>query len=321
MLQQTTTPVVERYFAKFISKWPTVNALASASVSELMSEWAGLGYYARARNLLECARTVSTEFAGKFPEDTGALQGLPGIGPYTAAAIASIAFGKSAVVIDTNVERVIARYFCVETVLPRARGEIRRLAATLTPDQRPGDYAQAIMDLGATVCRPRNPDCVACPWSVSCMAYKSGKQDRIPVREKSAPKPVRTGILFVGMRDDGAWLLERRPPSGLLGGMLGWPGSEWDTGRVAPQPCAGNWKTVRNEVRHTFTHFKAVVRVKAALLPACCSPVRGEFIPADAFNSNSLPVLMKKAHSVVLEDPRFPQCQNPGAEKSSINVP
>ena len=214
MLQQTTVAAVKGYFARFMRLWPTVEALAAARDEDVMGEWAGLGYYARARNLLKCARVVAGR--GSFPDTRDELIKLPGIGPYTGAAIAAIAFDRPEVVVDGNVERVMARMFAIETPLPVAKGELTEKAALITPKTRPGDYAQAVMDLGATVCTPKSPACGICPWMADCQGRKAGIAAELPRKLPKKAKPVRYGVAYVGRRADGAWLLERRPDRGLL---------------------------------------------------------------------------------------------------------
>ncbi|MFN6951177.1 MAG: A/G-specific adenine glycosylase, partial [Albidovulum sp.] len=256
MLQQTTVAAVRDPFRRFTERWPDVTALAAARDGEVMAEWAGLGYYARARNLLKCARTIARDHGGRFPETRDALLSLPGVGPYTAAAVAAIAFDEPAAVVDGNVERVIARLFAVATPLPAAKAELMTLAARLTPTQRPGDFAQAMMDLGATICTPRTPACDLCPLRSACEGHAAGIADDLPRRLPKPAKPTRVGISFVGIREDGAMLVERRPERGLLGGMLGWPGTDWTlTDPVATPPAPGSWRMVAGDVRHSFTHF------------------------------------------------------------------
>jgi len=258
-----------------------------------MAEWAGLGYYARARNLLACARAVVRDHGGQFPPTRDGLMTLPGIGPYTAAAVAAIAFDEAAVVVDGNVERVMARLHLVDTPLPAAKAELTRLAAALTPSDRPGCHAQAVMDLGATICTPRRPACGICPWRAPCRARAEGVQTELPRKLAKPPKPVRTGTVWIARRDDGAWLLETRPARGLLGGMLGWPGSDWD-GAGGAAPLTADWR-VAGEVRHSFTHFHLSLTVMVAKVPADAAPLRGSFRPQVAFRSDDLPSLMQKA--------------------------
>ena len=305
MLQQTSVATVSRYFSKFMQTWPTVNELANAEYGDVMAAWAGLGYYARARNLLKCARTVVEKHAGQFPSDVSALRALPGIGPYTAAAIAAIAFDKPEVVVDGNVERVMARMHAVEARLPAAKVLLHDLAAELTPTLRPGDYAQAVMDLGATVCRPAKPDCPACPWHDDCLARASGRQGSLPNRLPRTPKPTRCGIAYIGRRADGALLLERRPENALLGGMLGWPGSGWSEQERGHEPCPAAWRLVQGEVKHAFTHFHLRMRVKTALLPDDIMLDAGEFVARPEFDPSSLPTVMRKAYNLALADPTF----------------
>ncbi|MEO6299667.1 MAG: A/G-specific adenine glycosylase [Paracoccaceae bacterium] len=299
MLQQTTVAAVRGYFQRFVARWPTVGDLAAAEDSAVMAEWAGLGYYARARNLLACARAVVVRHGGVFPCDLVAMRALPGIGPYTAGAVAAIAFGLPAVVVDGNVERVMARVFQVETPLPLAKAELIALAEGLTPLDRPGDYAQAVMDLGATICVPRNPACGICPWLGGCRARIAGVQGELPRRVAKALKPTRVGVVWVAWRADGAVLLERREGRGLLGGTLGFPGSGWD-GSVGEAPLNAEWQAV-GEVRHTFTHFHLDLAVMVAQVAGGAVASRGEFLGANAFSPQDLPTLMRKVHDLALK--------------------
>lgn len=296
MLQQTTVAAVRDYFHRFTTRWPTVQDLAAAADADVMAEWAGLGYYARARNLLKCARVVVADHGGQFPDTAEGLASLPGIGPYTSAAIAAIAFGRSETVVDGNVERVMARLHDLHTPLPTAKPELTARAAVLTPQDRPGDYAQAVMDLGATICTPRNPACGLCPWRAPCAARQSGTAAELPKKLPKKRKPTRLGIAYIARRVDGAYLLERRPDSGLLGGMLGWPGTDWteDTPQDAP-PMRAEWKALPSEARHTFTHFHLRLVVKTALVPMGRNPERGAFIDAEDFDPGDLPTVMRKA--------------------------
>lgn len=302
MLQQTTVAAVRDYFRRFLTRWPDVRALAAAEDGEVMAEWAGLGYYARARNLLKCARTVVANHDGRFPDTRDALLTLPGIGPYTAAAIAAIAFDEPVAVVDGNVERVMARLHAVSTPLPGAKKELTALTAALTPDQRPGDYAQAVMDLGATICTPKSPACGICPWMTACRARAKGIQNDLPRKTPRAAKPVRRGIVYLARRADGAWLLERRPAKGLLGGMLGWPGTDWtditaDPPAEAP-PVQADWHDPGGEVRHTFTHFHLILSLRTAIVAQDAEPLVGQFIAPDRFRPADLPTLMRKAHDL-----------------------
>jgi A/G-specific adenine glycosylase len=294
MLQQTTVAAVKSYYARFTSLWPNVRALAAAEDGAVMAEWAGLGYYARARNLLACARAVVDRHDGVFPSDLASLRGLPGIGPYTAAAVAAIAHDRAEVVVDGNVERVMSRVFAIETPLPEAKPLLVASAGRLTPALRAGDYAQAVMDLGATICTPRAPACGICPWMVGCQARMKGIAANLPRKRTKAEKPTRHGVVWVGQRSDGAILLERREGRGLLGGTLGFPGTGWD-GSDAPAPAEADWVQI-GSVRHTFTHFHLDLIVLHAALPHDTAPLRGEFHGANAFSPQDLPTLMRKAH-------------------------
>lgn len=295
MLQQTTVAAVRDYFRRFTARWPTVDDLAAAEDGDVMGEWAGLGYYARARNLLKCARVVAGEHGGRFPDSRAELLKLPGIGPYTASAVAAIAFDRPETVLDGNVERVISRLRLVETPLPAAKPELTDLAGELTPVERPGDYAQAVMDLGATICTPKSPACGICPWREPCLARAAGVQADLPRKAPKKAKPVRYGIAYLARRADGAWLLERRPESGLLGGMLGWPGSEWGEAPEEAPPVAAEWQDVGAEVRHTFTHFHLRLALRVAEVPEGVRPERGSFLPRDRFRPSDLPTVMRKA--------------------------
>jgi A/G-specific adenine glycosylase len=292
MLQQTTVATVRAYFLRFTERWPSVVDLAAAPDADVMAEWAGLGYYARARNLLKGARAVVADHGGVFPTSRDSLLTLPGVGPYTAAAIAAIAHDEAVTVVDGNVERVIARLFAVQTPMPSAKPELTRLAQTLTPMTRPGDYAQAMMDLGATICTPRNPACGICPVIQSCEARALGIHADLPRKSAKAAKPTRNGTVWIARRADGAWLLETRPDRGLLGGMPGWPGSDWD-GTDGGAPVQAEWQDA-GEVRHTFTHFHLILRVLIAPGADQC-PLRGAYVPHADFLPDALPTLMRKA--------------------------
>ena len=295
MLQQTTVAAVKPYFDAFTARWPTVSDLAAARDEDVMAAWAGLGYYARARNLLKCARAVVADHGGVFPGDLDGLLALPGVGPYTAAAVAAIAFDLPATVVDGNVERVMARVHDEHTPLPQAKPILTAMAAALTPAERPGDYAQAVMDLGATICTPRNPACGLCPWRRACAAWDAGTAAELPKKAPKKRKPTRLGIAYLARRVDGAWLLERRPDKGLLGGMLGWPGSDWDEAPQDAPPIRAEWKTLPGEARHTFTHFHLRLTVKTALVPMDRPAARGAFVDPDTFDPADLPTVMRKA--------------------------
>ena len=306
MLQQTTVATVRAYFHRFTARWPTVDALAAAPEAEVMAEWAGLGYYARARNLVACARAVAGQ--GGFPTTREGLRALPGVGDYTSAAIAAIAFDQPETVVDGNVERVVSRLFAVTDPLPRAKKTLVALAKTLTPATRPGDYAQAMMDLGATICTPRNPRCTACPLAGFCAAQAQGIAATLPRKAPKTPKPTRRGLVYVARRGDGAVLVETRPPRGLLGGMPGFPGSDWtETPEPAP-PLDADWTTLDGTVRHTFTHFHLELTVLVALAPPQATPRAGAFV--ERFDPASLPTVMRKAwdHATTVDlfSPRRP---------------
>ena len=270
MLQQTTVAAVTPYFDAFTRRWPTVDALAAADDGEVMAAWAGLGYYARARNLLACARAVAAA-GGGFPDTEAALRRLPGIGRYTAAAVAAIAFGRRAVVVDGNVERVVARLFAVEMPLPGAREELYALADRLTPDARSGDHAQAMMDLGATICTPRRPACGICPLRSGCAGFASGAPERFPVKTPKRIRPERRGTAW-WLERDGAVLLVRRLARGLLGGLLALPSGAWgETADESGAPAVADWKSA-GAVRHVFTHFALTLELRCARLDPAPHP-------------------------------------------------
>ncbi|RAK60079.1 A/G-specific adenine glycosylase [Phenylobacterium hankyongense] len=268
MLQQTTVPHATPYFLKFTARWPSVTDLANEDDGEVMAAWAGLGYYARARNLLACARAVAREHGGVFPDTEEGLRILPGLGPYTAAAVAAIAFDRPGNVVDGNVERVMARLFAVEQPLPDAKPELKRLAAALVRDQRPGDWAQALMDLGATLCRPKAPICDRCPVAGHCAALATGAPETFPRRTAKAERPHRYGVAYVLTRGEEVALV-RRPPKGLLGGMLALPTSDWRSARwsdaeaLDAAPADASWRGV-GEVEHGFTHFTLTLQLLRA---------------------------------------------------------
>ena len=282
MLQQTTVAAVKPYFEAFTRRWPTVEALAAAEDGEVMAAWAGLGYYARARNLLACARAVAAEHGGGFPSDEAALRRLPGIGPYTAAAIAAIAFGKRAVAVDSNVERVVARLHAVQQRLPAARPRIRALADAMTPAEGAGDFAQAMMDLGSAICTPRNPACSRCPVRPWCAAFREGDPARYPLKAPRAARPHRHGKAY-WLEQDGRVLLVRRPGRGLLGGMLGFP--------EAP-PTDAEWEAA-GAVDHVFTHFALTMELLCAET-AQRPETDGLWWPAERIGEAGLPTLFAK---------------------------
>lgn len=298
MLQQTTVPHATPYWRAFLERWPRIEDLAAAPRDDVLAAWAGLGYYARARNLHKCAGVVADERGGAFPEDLEGLLALPGVGEYTAHAIRAVAFDRPASVVDGNVERVITRLTALETALPRAKREIKPIAAALADPQRPGDYAQALMDLGATVCTPKSPDCASCPWSRWCAARAAGTQTRYPLKEKKKPKPVRRGACFHVMRDGALWL-RRRPDTGLLGAMMELPGTHWSEDGAAPDPAGdepfrADWRHA-GQVRHVFTHFALELDVYCTEAPQDWTPDEGVFAPVRDLDSAGLPSVMMKA--------------------------
>jgi A/G-specific adenine glycosylase len=306
MLQQTTVATVKSYFEKFTSTWPDVNSLAASPRDDVLSAWAGLGYYARARNLHACAQVVATEWEGMFPGSEAELLTLPGIGRYTAAAIASIAFDQVATVVDGNVERVMARLHAVEEPLPKAKSMLYTLAAAQTPTRRTGDYAQAVMDLGATVCTPRNPSCDACPVSGLCAAHEAGIAATLPRKMPKKVKPTRHGICYLARREDGAVLLTTRPDEGLLGGMAELPGGDWVEGNpTAVPPLDAAWHE-RGEVRHTFTHFHLILRVMQADVAIDATTYRGRWTPVTRLDDAPLPTVMRKALACGSDQGRLP---------------
>lgn len=306
MLQQTTVASVSPYFTLFTNKWPEVRDLAGAERESVLQAWAGLGYYARARNLHKCAQEVAFEREGRFPETEAALRELPGIGAYTAAAIAAIAFDRPAVVVDGNVERVMARLFAIETPLPDAKPELYAAAARLTPQRRPGDYAQAVMDLGATVCTPKSPACGLCPWMGFCAGRLSGIAAELPRKRPKEKKPTRLGVAYLALDAKGRVLLRRRPDKGLLGGMMGLPGTEWseagpDAAEIAAAaPFAAAWRDPGLEARHTFTHFHLRLALRVARVPARKAGPEERWAPRAALGEEALPTLMRKAAALGL---------------------
>jgi A/G-specific adenine glycosylase len=299
MLQQTTVAAVKPYFAKFLGVWPTVEALAAASDDDVMAAWAGLGYYSRARNLLKCARAVAER--GGFPDTEAELRALPGLGDYTAAAIAAIAFGRRAVVVDANVERVVARLFAIDEPLPKARKAIRAAAASITPEARAGDFAQAMMDLGSHVCTTRAPRCLLCPLAEACEGRKQGEPERLPVKPPKRQVPERRGTAFWITRARGTqvWLVTR-PPEGMLGGMRALPDDGWSaradgSGKV---PLAGDWQRL-GAVRHGFTHAHLTLEVRS--LETLSQPRgEGQWWPVKKIAEAGLATLFAKAAQLAL---------------------
>ena len=288
MLQQTTVPHATPYFLSFTERWPTVSDLAAVEDGELMAAWAGLGYYARARNLLACARAVAGEYGGVFPDTEAGLRALPGVGAYTAAAVAAIAFDRPANVVDGNVERVMARLFAVDTPVPAAKPELARLAGTLVTGDRPGDWAQALMDLGATVCRPKSPLCLLCPVRDWCAGYATGAPERFPLKTKKADRPHRLGTAWVLRDGQGRVALVRRPDKGLLGGMLGLLTGDWGAAPLGSPPVEADWRDA-GAVEHVFTHFSLTLSVRVA-------EGRGDFIWTEEEAAlKALPTVFAKA--------------------------
>jgi A/G-specific adenine glycosylase len=266
MLQQTTVKAVGPYFRRFLERWPDIGTLAAADEDDVMAAWAGLGYYSRARNLLACASTVAARPDASFPRTAAELAKLPGIGGYTSAAIAAIAFAEPIAVVDGNVERVVSRLFAISAPMPAGKEAIRAALQPLVPPERPGEFAEALMDLGATICTPRKPACALCPWFQPCQARRQGRQTEFPVKAARRDKPDRYGVAFVARRADGAILLRRRPPRGLLGGMAEVPGGGWrETQALATAPpITADWTRLVAPVRHVFTHFALSLAVHRA---------------------------------------------------------
>jgi A/G-specific adenine glycosylase len=318
MLQQTTVPTVGPYFDKFLNAWPTVRHMAAAPLDDILTAWAGLGYYARARNLHKCAAVVTAEYGGRFPDELDLLLSLPGIGPYTAAAISAIAFNKPSTVVDGNIERIITRQFRIKEALPAAKKPITEHAARLTPDDRAGDYAQALMDIGSGICTPRNPRCVLCPVCTFCEAFAEGDMEQYPVKAPKKVKPIRQAFIFWVERPDGYVLLRRREEKGLLGGMMEFPSTDWQESAVngalaldrflaefsldGEQDMAG-----ARPVRHTFTHFHLDLTIIKITTKKNSNTVREscQWQHPDKFNEVALPTLMMKVAQSVQESQRL----------------
>ena len=300
MLQQTTVAAVTPRFAAFLQRWPNVEALAAAPEADLMAAWAGLGYYARARNLHACARAVVER--GGFPTTEDGLRALPGIGAYTAAAIAAIAFGERAVVVDANVARVVSRLFAIEQSLPAAIPALRAATDTITPDLRAGDFAQAMMDLGSSLCTPRNPRCLACPLAEDCAAGRAGNPEGFPVKLAKPLKPQRYGTIFWA-EDSGKVLLVRRPPRGLLGGMRALPTGPWADSPpgLADPPFPADWQMLPHTVAHVFTHFRLELALAVARADgqAGIEEHRGDYWETTGLDSAGLPTVFAKAATAI----------------------
>jgi A/G-specific adenine glycosylase len=300
MLQQTTVVSAAPYFERFLARWPDVRTLAAAPLEDVLTLWSGLGYYARARNLHRCARKVAGELGGRFPDSEERLRELPGVGPYTAAAIAAIAFDQRATAVDGNIERVICRLFAIEEPLPAAKTEIRRVAERLTPGERCGDYTQAMMDLGATICSPRAPKCMICPLRGHCRAHAEGDAETLPRRAPKAERPTRRAVAFLVRRGDGALFLRRRPEEGLLGGMMEVPSTPWREARwderevLAAAPFDLAWRTLPGSVRHTFTHFHLEATLWAGRLEDEALAGVGRWVSPESLQGEALPTVMRK---------------------------
>jgi A/G-specific adenine glycosylase len=311
MLQQTAVKTVAPYYAKFLARWPTVEALAAASLDDVLRAWAGLGYYARARNLHACARAVVERHGGSFPRRLDALRALPGVGDYSAAAVAAIAFDQPAVPVDGNVERVVARLFALEEELPAGKAAIKRLAQSLLPARRAGDFAQALMDLGATLCSPKRPACALCPWSDCCQARALGREEEFPRKMPKRAGQLRRGAAFVALRADGRVLLRTRPDKGLLASMAEVPGTAWtqdfnarDAEYLAPRWPGTRWKRLPGMVHHVFTHFPLELAVFLAKVPrATKAPLGARWVKRAGLAGEALPTVMRKvlAHALDAE--------------------
>jgi len=300
MLQQTTVPAVKAYFEKFLALWPRVGDLAAAPVDDVMKAWAGLGYYSRARNLHACSQMVARDHGGRFPDTDEGLRALPGVGPYTAAAIASIAFERRAVVVDGNVERVVSRLFAIAEPMPKAKPLIKQAAERIWPQDRSGDFAQALMDLGSSICSPRRPACALCPFHGACAAAAAGQAELYPVKAPKAERPSRAGAAFFLERADGAVLVRTRPPKGLLGGMTEIPGSPWSVdfdleGALDHAPAPAKWRRLPGVVEHVFTHFALRLTVFRGAARATARPPEGfRWALKGDLDGEALPSVMRK---------------------------
>jgi A/G-specific adenine glycosylase len=311
MLQQTTVKTVAPYFTRFMNRWPDVRALAAAPIDDVLKVWAGLGYYARARNLHACARAVVERDGGRFPTSESELAALPGVGRYTAAAVAAIAFDAPTVPVDSNIERVVARIFAVAAELPAAKSDLWRLAQTLIPRSRSGDFAQALMDLGATICTPKRPACALCPWIQNCLGRAQGNPERFPFKPPKREGRLRRGAAFVVLRADGHLLVRTRPPKGLLGGMTEVPTTEWEHDfeqatalDQAPfrSQAKQKWRRIPGVVTHVFTHFPLELVVYTAEVPVNASaPSDMRWIALADLPGEALPTIMRKVISHALQ--------------------
>jgi A/G-specific adenine glycosylase len=325
MLQQTTVKAVGPYYTRFLDRWPDIHALAAAPLDDVLKAWAGLGYYARARNLHACAGAVVERHGGRFPDDEAALHDLPGIGAYTAAAIAAIAFDAAATPVDGNIERVVARLYVVDTPLPAAKPEINRLARALTPQHRTGDFAQAMMDLGATICTPKSPACALCPWNENCAARRRGDPEILPRRVPKREGDLRRGAAFVVRRAGGFVLLRTRPAKGLLGGMTEVPTTAWSKDFTQSEALGGApdvtkkkiaWRRAAGVVRHVFTHFPLELSVYVADVPArSTAPKDMRWVAFDDLSGEALPSLMRKVIAHAFPSPSDAKTKS-GAKRS-----
>ena len=308
MLQQTTVAVVIPYYQTFLERWPKIGDLAAADLDHVLALWQGLGYYARARHLHQCARIVQEHYAGIFPADEKALRALPGVGEYTAAALLAIAFNQPATVMDGNIIRVLARWWGLLDPLPALKTRLQPLARELTPRERPGDYVQALMDLGAMVCKPRTPLCSQCPIRTFCRGYQNGHAPSLPIRPPRRQKPRRFGTVFWIADCQGRIYLHRRPTKGLLGGMMGFPSSSWEPSPLSTRqalsqaPLPLDWSLVKGHVRHSFTHF----HLELLVFRSSCSAAQahtldgGRWVHPHHFGNQPLPTLMRKVAQLVL---------------------
>lgn len=307
MLQQTTVSAVKPYFVNFLERWPSVEELSLAELDEILHAWQGLGYYSRARNLHKCAKEVMTKWSGKFPESEANLLSLPGVGPYTAAAVAAIGFGKDAVPVDVNIERVIARLYAIDKPLPSRKVDIKRFAKTLLPKQRTGDFAQALMDFGAIVCRRKKPRCSICLLKKECAGFKQGDPERLPFHPPKKIRPTRYGTVFWLECEDGSVLVQRREEMGLLGGMIEFPSSPWqdelpvESVLLSYAPSDASWEKIEGTVKHVFSHFYLVLDIRKASILNKIPENSMWCKPAD-FNKLALPTLMKKVANHVTKN-------------------
>jgi A/G-specific adenine glycosylase len=318
MLQQTTVAAVKPYFEAFLSRWPSIAQLSQASRDEVLRQWAGLGYYSRARNLHLCAKIVAEKLDSSFPVIETALLRLPGIGPYTAAAIAAIAFGQSAAAVDGNIERVVARLFAIKTPRPGAKTSIRARARQLVPRNRPGDFTQAMMDLGATLCTPKNPSCNICPLQNFCLGHASGDPGALPRKAPRPKRAIRQGAVFFIEREDGAVLVRSRLPKGLLGGMTEFPGTAWESqfdagAAMKHAPVEADYRKLERRVAHSFTHFALTLEIYVAKAPKRQrAPAGCRFVPRRELDKEAFPSVMRKViEAVQLEEARGQDYRSP----------